>query len=54
MSDVLDRFLRYVRYDTQSDERSTSFPSTEKQLVLLRALVDELRDIGLADAAIDE
>ena len=54
MSDVLDRFLRYVRYDTQSDERSTSFPSTEKQLVLLRALTDELRAIGVADAVIDE
>jgi tripeptide aminopeptidase len=53
MSDVLERFLRYVRYDTQSDERSTTFPSTEKQLVLLRALVDELRAIGVADAAID-
>src|SRR5581483_1270880 len=54
MSDVLDRFLRYVRYDTQSDERSPSYPSTAKQLVLLRVLVDELRAIGLADAAIDE
>jgi tripeptide aminopeptidase len=54
MSTVLDRFLRYVQYDTQSDERSTTYPSTEKQLVLLRALVDELRAIGLADAAIDE
>jgi len=54
MSDVLSRFLRYVQYDTQSDERSTTYPSTEKQLVLLRALVDELRGIGLVDAAIDE
>ena len=54
MSDVLERFLRYVRYDTQSDEHSTTFPSTEKQLVLLRDLVSELRAIGLADAAIDE
>jgi tripeptide aminopeptidase len=51
---VLSRFLRYVRYDTQSDERSTTYPSTDKQLLLLRALVDELRGIGLADAAIDE
>jgi tripeptide aminopeptidase len=51
---VLDRFLRYVRYDTQSDERSTTSPSTAKQLVLLRDLVGELRAIGLADAAIDE
>src|SRR5438093_11237355 len=54
MSDILSRFLRYVEYDTQSDERSTTYPSTEKQLVLLRALVEELRGIGLADAAIDE
>jgi tripeptide aminopeptidase len=53
MSDVLDRFLRYVRYDTQSDETSTTFPSTDKQLILLRALTDELRAIGLADASID-
>lgn len=53
-SGVLERFLRYVRYDTQSDERSTTYPSTEKQLVLLRDLVGELRGIGLADAAIDE
>jgi tripeptide aminopeptidase len=51
---VLDRFLRYVQYDTQSDERSTTYPSTDKQLVLLRLLVDELHAIGVADAAIDE
>jgi tripeptide aminopeptidase len=51
---VLDRFLRYVRFDTQSNESSTTYPSTEKQLVLLRALVEELRGLGLADAAIDE
>jgi tripeptide aminopeptidase len=54
MSDVLDRFLRYVRYDTQSNETSTTFPSTDKQLTLLRTLTDELRAIGLADASIDE
>ena len=53
MLTVLDRFLRYVRYDTQSDEASQTFPSTDKQLVLLRALADELRSLGLADAAID-
>jgi tripeptide aminopeptidase len=51
---VLDRFLRYVQLDTQSDENSTTYPSTDKQLVLLRGLVTELRDIGLADAMIDE
>src|SRR5262245_730635 len=51
---VLDRFLRYVRYDTQSDESSYTYPSTAKQLVLLRDLTDELRQLGLADATIDE
>src|SRR6059036_3917695 len=51
---VLDRFLRYVRYDTQSNEASTTFPSTDKQLVLLRALTDELRAVGVADTTIDE
>jgi len=35
MSAVLERFLRYVQYDTQADEGSETFPSTEKQLVLL-------------------
>ncbi len=51
---VLERFLRYVQYDTQADETSTTYPSTPGQLVLLRALVEELRAIGLADAAMDE
>lgn len=53
MSAVLDRFLRYVRYDTQSDESSQTYPSTAKQLVLLRDLADELRSLGIADAALD-
>src|SRR5436190_1661116 len=51
---VLDRFLRYVRYDTQSDETSSTFPSTAKQLVLLRYLAAELRELGAADAAVDD
>lgn len=51
---VLDRFLRYVAYDTQSSENSPSYPSTPGQLVLLRDLVDELRAIGVADADIDQ
>jgi tripeptide aminopeptidase len=54
MTTVLDRFRRYVTYDTQSDEQSTTYPSTEKQLVLLRDLVTELKEIGLADAAMDD
>jgi tripeptide aminopeptidase len=48
------RFLRYVRIDTQSDEESETYPSTEKQLDLLRLLRDELEEAGLSDAAIDE
>src|SRR2546423_5004574 len=52
--DAAERFLRYVRIDTQSDEDSETYPSTEKQLDLLRLLVDELKDVGLAEAAIDE
>lgn len=51
---VLDRFLRYVRIDTRADERSSSYPSSEGQLVLLRELADELRGLGLADVLMDE
>lgn len=50
---VLDRFLRYVRIDTQSDPGSTSFPSTEKQKDLGRLLVQELISLGLGDAHLD-
>ncbi len=50
----VDRFLKYVKYDTQSDEESTSFPSTEKQKILLADLAKELQDLGIKDAAIDE
>jgi tripeptide aminopeptidase len=50
---VLDRFLRYVTFDTQSSETSTTYPSTTGQLVLLRALVDELQALGVTDAAMD-
>lgn len=51
---VLDRFLRYVRYDTQASETSTTYPSTPGQLVLLTDLADELRAMGVVDAAVDE
>ncbi len=54
MSDVLERFLRYVRHDTQSDEGSKTFPSTDGQLVFLRHLVDELHALGVGNAAIDQ
>jgi tripeptide aminopeptidase len=52
--DAAERFLRYVRIDTQSEEDSDAYPSTAKQLDLLRLLLDELEALGLADAAIDE
>ncbi|MCY1739773.1 peptidase T [Ensifer sp. SL37] len=51
---VLDRFLRYVVIDTQSDARSKTQPSTAKQKNLGRVLVEELLTIGLADAHLDE
>jgi tripeptide aminopeptidase len=54
MSDVLERFLRYVRYDTRSDESSTTVPSTSQQLVFQRDLVEELRALGLHDTSLDE
>ena len=49
-----DRFLKYVSFDTQADESSTTFPSTEKQLVLLRYLKEELETIGLKEVTMDE
>ena len=54
MTSVLERFLRYVTYDTQSREDATHYPSTPGQLVLLNDLVSELRAMGIADAGIDE
>ncbi|MDF0696307.1 peptidase T [Rhizobium sp. MC63] len=51
---VLDRFLRYVVIDTQSDPSSSTQPTTEKQKDLGRLLVDELLRIGLSDAHLDE
>lgn len=50
----VDRFLKYVKYDTQSDEDSTSFPSTEKQKILSKDLAEELKTLGLEDAHMDE
>ena len=51
---VLRRFLHYVTFDTQSDENSTSYPSTAKQLELLKFLKSELAEIGLKDATMDQ
>lgn len=53
-SSAASRFLRYVTFDTQSDEQSESYPSTAKQLVLLNQLVAELQELGISDASIDQ
>lgn len=53
-STVLERFLRYVQIDTQSDPHSSTQPSTEKQKDLSRVLVNELFEMGLVDAHLDE
>src|SRR5262245_42961183 len=52
--EVEERFLRYVRIDTQSDEKSTTSPSTERQYHLLRPLADELKDIGAEDVKLTD
>jgi tripeptide aminopeptidase len=54
MDALLDRFLRYVRIDTQSDETSATYPSTERQLILSRLLAEECRSLGLKDVDCDE
>lgn len=51
---VVDRFLRYVRVDTQSREDGSTTPSTDTQWVLARALVDELKALGARDVRISE
>ena len=53
MEKILDRFLRYVAIDTQSDENSESQPSAAKELVLLKLLCKELNDMGV-EATLDE
>ncbi len=54
MEKLQERFLRYVSYDTKSDEKNDSCPSTEGQLVLGKKLVEELKEIGVEDAFQDE
>ena len=50
----VERFLEYVKVDTQSDEESETFPSDPKQLELSKKLVEELKELGLKDAELDE
>ena len=54
MSEVLDRFLRYVSYDTQSKEEEEAIPSTSSQLALAKLLRDELTQMGAAQVRMDD
>lgn len=54
MQSVVERFIRYIKIDTQSVHKAETYPSTEKQFDLARLLVGELEALGLEDAAMDE
>ncbi len=54
MHPVVERFIRYIKIDTQSSRKATSYPSTQKQFNLANLLVEELKTLGLEDAAVDE
>ena len=54
MKSPLERFLKYASYETTSSEESTTSPSTQTQFDLARVLVDELLELGLKDARVDE
>lgn len=54
MSLVVDKFLRYVAYDTQSEDDQEQQPSTDKQLVFARVLAEELRQMGAEEVTVDE
>ena len=54
MSNVSERFLRYVSFDTQSDENSPTCPSTAKQKLLGAAIVEEMKAMGISEAFMDD
>ncbi len=54
MKSVVEKFVRYAKIDTQSNEESNTTPSTDKQFKLANLLVEELKSMGLADAAVDK
>ncbi len=54
MQQIIDRFVKYVTVDTQSDPENPDFPSSEKQWNLAHILVDELKEIGLEDVILDD
>ena len=54
MHPIVNRFLKYIQIDTQSDPNNPEFPSTEKQWDLAHVLVEELKTIGMQDVTLDE
>ncbi|MFT5875569.1 MAG: tripeptide aminopeptidase, partial [Clostridium sp.] len=54
MSKVVEKFLKYVSYDTKSNEESTTVPSTTGQMILANELVKELKGMGLKQASVDD
>ncbi len=54
MSKVVEKFLRYVSYDTKSNEESTTVPSTDGQMVLATKLVAELKAMGIKQVSVDD
>ena len=54
MKDVLERFLGYIKIDTQSSEESETVPTTKTQLEFAKKLGEELKTIGLKDVSVDE
>jgi tripeptide aminopeptidase len=53
MEKVVERFLKYIKYDTRSDEESNTVPTTKNQLILANDLAKELKALGLSDVSID-
>ena len=54
MEQLIERFLKYVKIDTQSDDKSETFPSTPTQVEFAKKLVEEMKAIGLQDVELDE
>ena len=54
MSKVVDNFLKYIAFDTQSAEDAASVPSTEKQFALAKLLVEQLKALGVKDVSMSE
>ena len=53
-SELVNRFLKYVSFDTQSSEETEGCPSTQKQFALAEYLRDELKSLGLTDVEMDD